>query len=122
MLMRKIAHLVVPVLMVIVIGFVANATLNQHYHILSSGVLITHSHPFEKDNTGKPFQEHHHTTSEFFLLEQMTNFAIWISLLAVLLASCLLTRKKVIFPELINHFKSDNYLPVNYRAPPITSF
>ena len=122
MLMRRIGRIIIPLLMAVVIGFIANATLNQHYHLLSSGILIKHSHPFEKGNSGNPFQEHTHTTTEFFLLEQITNFALGISLLVILLASILTTGIKILFQELIFYIKSARYLPVNYRAPPFASF
>lgn len=119
---RKISRFIIPVLLVVVFCFVSNATLNQHYHKLSSGLVVKHAHPFDKGDIGNPFQEHQHSTSEFYLLEQISNIVFWIYLFIFLIASCLLTGEIIIFPLLITHKKRDIYFLKHYRAPPCTSY
>lgn len=118
--MRKIGRILVPVMMVVVIGFIANSTLNQHYHRLSCGVLVKHSHPFEHGKNSSPFQEHQHTTSEFLLFEHITNIGSWIGLVFFLLLILFFTGQRVILPIPVSQKKSGYNFIGNYRAPPLS--
>jgi len=65
---RKTALTIIPVFLLVVIFSLTNATINQHLHKLTSGIIIKHAHPFDRENTGRPFQEHRHTTDEYIIL------------------------------------------------------
>jgi len=119
-LMRKIGRIIVPVMMAVVIGFIANSTINQHYHRLSCGIFVKHSHPFEHSKESSPFQEHQHTTSEFLLFEHITNIGSWIGLLLFLLLILFFTGQRVIFLIPVSHKKSGYNFTGNYRAPPLS--
>jgi hypothetical protein len=45
-----------------------NYTLYTHRHITADGRVITHSHPYDK-NDSKPFKSHAHSKSELMLLD-----------------------------------------------------
>lgn len=119
-LVRKLARFVIPVVMIVVIGFIVNATLNQHYHLLSGGIVVKHSHPFNNPKPGYPFQDHHHTTSEFFLLEQITNIGFLIRLVFFLFIFSLIAGEKVTYLFLLPDKESELYIPHHNRAPPKT--
>ena len=119
-LMRKIGRIIVPVVMVVVIGFIANSTINQHYHRLSCGILVKHSHPFEHGKNSLPFQEHQHTTSEFLIFQHITNIGTWIGLVFFLLLILFFTGHRVIFIFPALQKKSGYNFIGNYRAPPLS--
>jgi len=119
---RKISRFIVPVLLVIVFCYAANATMNQHYHKLSSGLILNHAHPYDKGDIGDPFQEHQHTTSEYVSLEQISNPVFWIGLVLFLLAPFLLFEIRSFSPLIITFKKTNLYYLKNYRAPPVSSY
>jgi hypothetical protein len=63
-----------------------NAAINQHSHILHSGYVITHAHPFTADkNPTSPYQSHKHSSAGYFFLSTVSNPAtIFAAILAVL--------------------------------------
>lgn len=50
---------------------VANQTVFTHVHLLSNGQVISHAHPYNKNDDAKPFKSHHHTKSEILFLENI---------------------------------------------------
>jgi len=120
--LRKIARIIIPIFLVIVICFLTNTTINQHFHKCSSGLVIKHAHPFDKGNTGKPTQEHNHTSSELFLLEQISNTVFWIYLFFIFLALLLFIDEIINFAPVITFKNSDLYFLRNYHAPPDNSY
>jgi len=120
--LRKIARIIIPVFLVVVICFLTNTTINQHFHKLSSGFIVKHSHPFDRGNTGKPFQEHHHSSSELIFLDKMSNTVFWIYLFILFLISLLLVNKIANSPLVITFKKPDLYFLKNYHAPPEVSY
>lgn len=116
--LRKITRIIMPVLILVVICFLTNATINQHMHKLSSGIIIKHSHPFNNNNAGNPFQEHNHTSAELVFLDQMSNTFFWIYLF-ILLLNCLFVGYKINIRYYgITFCNPDLYFLKNYRAPP----
>lgn len=119
---RKMARIIIPVFLIVVIFFLTNETINQHFHKLSSGQVVKHAHPFERDSTGNPFQEHHHSSSELLLLEFMSGTVFWIYLAIILIAPLFFaheiqnSRFAVIFRN------PDLYFLRNYHAPPEPSY
>jgi len=116
---RKIAGIVVPFLQVAAVCFVINTIINQHYHILSSGIVLKHSHPFHKGSIGDPPREHNHTSSEYLFLEQMSNAIFWISLFLVSLAFIIKYLIINIIPGSIPRNNPELYFLNNYHAPPL---
>lgn len=116
--LRKIAKGVVPLLQVIAILFVVNTIINQHYHILSSGIILKHSHPFHKGWIGDPPKEHNHTSSEYLFLEQMSNTTFWISLCLISFAFIFNHLIINIFTGSKTHDNPELYFLLNYHAPP----
>jgi len=116
--LRKTARVIIPVFLVVVICFLTNTTINRHFHKLSSGFVITHAHPLEKGNYGKPFQDHNHTSSELIILEHISNSVFWIYLFIMFLAPLLFIYAILNFPLFITFKNPDLYFIKNYRAPP----
>jgi len=95
-----------------------NNMANRHSHQLKAGYIITHAHPYEKDHTNKsPFQSHHHTSHEFFILDLISNVIVILSV--PLLISYF---QKLLREIKIHHKPISPYLDVynlqKYRAPP----
>jgi hypothetical protein len=108
-----------PVFLLIVFCYVANATINQHYHKLSSGIILSHAHPYQNsDDAGVPFKNHTHSRAEFIFLEQISTTVFWIYLFIVLLIPSLFIFKTVPVPVVIFIRKRFLYFLRNYHAPP----
>ena len=45
-----------------------NNSLFYHSHITSNGKVISHAHPFNKQNDDNPYKAHHHSKLELLLL------------------------------------------------------
>ena len=110
-----------PVFMLVVILYLANATVNQHMHMLDSGMVVNHAHPYEKQTPAKPSEGHHHTSSELILLDQISSNAFWIYLFILLVSPIFFTFSAFIIRgmSLLKH--PDLYFLKNYHAPPETS-
>lgn len=119
---RKKARIIIPIFLVIVICFLTNTTINQHFHKLSSGLIVKHAHPFNRGNTGKPFQEHHHSSSELILLDQISNTVFRIYLYLLFFAPLLLVDEIANSPFIITFKDPDLYFLKNYHAPPDNSY
>lgn len=122
MAVRKIARVIIPIFLVTVICYLTNATINQHYHKLSSGLVVKHAHPYDKDDTGKPFQDHHHSSSELILLDQISNVFFRIFLFFILLAPLLFVIEIKTIPPVTTFKNPDLYFLRNYHAPPGSSY
>lgn len=116
--LRKISAGIIPIMMVILLFSTINTTLNKHYHRLSSGVILTHAHPFSKGNTGSPFREHNHSQAEYILLEQISLNIFWICLFIFLSVPFLIGRDFFYGSELIFGKGADLFFLKNYHAPP----
>jgi type III secretory pathway component EscU len=55
----------------IMVIMIANQTVFIHSHVLSNGQVISHAHPYDKNDDTKPFKSHHHTKSEILFLENV---------------------------------------------------
>ncbi len=51
---------------------ISNNYINRHYHILSSGEIIAHSHPYSNCSQS-PVQDHDHTDLEYTILAQIAS-------------------------------------------------
>ena len=116
---RYIAKFLVPVIILTVGCLLLNDSFNQHYHKLSGGFVVKHAHPYQKDNSGLPFQSHHHNSFEFFLLNQLAVFLFIFSSYLCLLFLFQFLLNRLAFPISIGFFQSDYYYLKNNRAPPL---
>ncbi len=53
-----------------VLWLISNNYVNRHYHILGSGKIISHAHPY-CNCSQSPIQDHHHTDFEYSILAQI---------------------------------------------------
>lgn len=120
--LRKIARFIVPLVMLAMASFVVNSNLNQHYHKLDSGSIVKHAHPYNKENAGIPFQSHHHSTFEFFLLDTISIALFTVVSFILILTLFPLTLVKTHPPIAEIYKQTDLYFLKNYHAPPLTSY
>lgn len=119
-LIRNIARVILPVFLLSILLYLANATVNQHMHKLDSGIVVNHAHPFEKPNPAKPSEGHHHTSTELILLDQISANTFWIYLLIILVSPIFFAFFTFIIRELTAPIEPDLYFLRNYHAPPET--
>lgn len=122
--LNKIARLIIPFFQVLVILFIINTSIHEHYHKLSTGLIVKHSHPYDnsKEDNSCPIKKHHHSESELFLLEQIFNTVFWINLFILSLILLYNETGTIAFPLIIPYKKNDLYFLRNYHAPPDTSY
>lgn len=87
--MIAVLKIALPVLF---IAYACSITFFTHTHIVN-GVTIVHSHPYSKDDSGKP--NHEHTGAEIQLIHTLSTFFVaGLIVLAVILG--LFHRKRII--------------------------
>jgi len=98
-----------------------NSVYYRHLHETSSGIVISHAHPYSSTNhcSDSPFASHSHTENEFLLYDIISNVILLIFVAVVL--SLLLFKKskpesKLVIQERVD--KSYLYLLQEYRGPP----
>jgi len=99
-----------------------NSAINWHYHQLTYGNIISHAHPYQKQNNEtSPFQSHHHSDIEYIILELICHLLFFITSLFAALS---------LFRPFFNRIKSiynlsppvkEFYFIRNYHAPPVSS-
>ena len=88
------AFAIVQVIMILMITL--NNALFLHKHILPNGDIIVHAHPYHKSSDNSPFQSHHHSAKELFII---SGIAI-LYLISVLSISSISEFHKYCFPAL----------------------
>jgi multisubunit Na+/H+ antiporter MnhE subunit len=99
-----------------------NATFNRHIHVLADGYVITHAHPFVKNQAAKdPTSTHRHTQKELLLFGLFCEIAF--SVLAILvLRPYLQVHPQIRRQELRHHIPiRKNFQVHHYHAPPCSS-
>jgi len=116
---KKIKILTIFILIGSTSWLFTNSIINQHSHITSSGIIITHSHPYTPDkNNHSPFQSHTHDANTLFLLAQLSNplisfFSIYFLIVIISISALNLFSRYIFRVPLKNYFFSGIY-----RAPP----
>jgi len=101
-----------------------NSIYYRHLHEVSSGITISHAHPYDKaaDNcSNTPFTSHNHTEEEFVLYDIISNTILPVLVVVFVTQSLfekLIKAKRLILQEKI--YYSDRYLIKKYRGPPTT--
>ncbi|TCO08411.1 hypothetical protein [Natronoflexus pectinivorans] len=81
---RKIKTFFVLLALPMVLWLYYNHLTNWHYHLTDNGMVVKHAHPYNSNTLpGTPWQNHHHSNAEFFLLAMLS---ITATLLVFLLA------------------------------------
>lgn len=85
-LKQRVKSTIALLLLPAVCWLFVNAAINQHSHILHSGYVITHAHPYTADKSHtSPFPSHKHSSAGYFFLSTVSNPAtIFAAILAVL--------------------------------------
>lgn len=94
---------------------ITNSIINKHKHLLPSGILIEHAHPF-KSTGNSPFQQHSHSQQEYFFFDHISAIQLLIVTaltLSILIRKYYTTETTVLPPRLDPVFK-----PVNRQRPP----
>ena len=95
-----------------------NNSANRHIHQLEAGYVISHAHPYEKDHNNKsPFQSHHHSSRELFVLDLISNIIVILSIPLLFSYFQKLLREIKIHYSLISPYL-EAYNLQKYRAPP----
>jgi len=118
-LKTRVIKFIAMILLPAICWLFINAAINQHSHVLVSGEVITHAHPFTADkNTTTPYQSHKHSKSSFFLLSTISNpatvFAAIIAVLSIKLFKTATIRFAIIEKSIQKTFYNVN----NSRGPP----
>lgn len=118
--LRKYKLLLVSILLPMILIGAYNVVAYGHQHILDTGEIIYHSHPFKSTNTNNtPFEKHNHSQSELIILHQLTNL-LTSALIVFTIFSILLKQnyinKTVLY---IRFYKSSFVNSLNYRGPPV---
>ncbi|MFA8451339.1 MAG: hypothetical protein ACEPOW_11660 [Bacteroidales bacterium] len=70
----QIKKIVSSILLPIMLLLSWNTVSNWHYHILSSGEIVKHAHPFKKSsNNSNPIKSHTHSQCEFCNLNHLSH-------------------------------------------------
>ena len=92
---------------------------NIHYHKLPNGVVVAHSHPYKADTQKTPFASHHHSQTEFLLLQQLTIFLKVAPLvLLMMFAICIMLVFRLYRATFYN--KLTFLTSFSFRAPPLS--
>lgn len=70
--------LMLPAGFAVLLFFYAQAAW-WHWHLLPNGTLVGHTHPFQAEQTGTPFQQHHHNQNQHALLSQFSGGSTTVS-------------------------------------------
>jgi hypothetical protein len=107
-----LALLLIPVYFLVL----GSSVKNRHTHVLSNGVVITHSHPFT-DSNGKPIQ-HGHTRNQIVFFHLFT-FDFFDSSPTVFLAEETAVLQGEIKPCVCNTFPQTVSAVTFLRGPPV---
>jgi len=69
-ILNRLKELSALLIVVSVLWLFTNSLVNRHRHMLPSGMIIEHAHPYSNNNT--PLQQHTHTQQEFIFYSQLT--------------------------------------------------
>jgi len=75
---RTFGNIIIKYIAVLAAMGIVVTTVNKivfsHSHILASGEVISHAHPYDKTNDSEPFKSHHHTQAELFFFQHIEIF------------------------------------------------
>ena len=110
----------IPFFIAILACFIANSSLNWHFHKLPTGIVVEHAHPYQKSKSGVPFQNHNHNSFEFFFLSQISIAVFTFTILVFIFSNLIFSTGFKKIPIRILYHETDLYFLNNYHAPPIS--
>lgn len=73
---KTISNLLRYSLFILFVGYYTSITMCYHVHIVN-GKVVSHSHPYKNDNSGKkPYESHAHSSSAYNSIQQIDK-TIW---------------------------------------------
>jgi len=109
---------IIATLMLLITGMlILNKAIYLHSHRMDTGVVITHSHPYNKSNDTQPYKSHFHSEAELVFLENTKLFYPVLILYLLFIFPVTVIKyieSKSINPEIIRMGCAD------YRAPPVS--
>lgn len=119
-LIKKYQKFILVILFPALCWLFFNAVYNRHFHELSSGIIISHAHPYDKtQDCSSPYASHSHTEDEFLLYDIISDTILFILLggfLAVLLYE--LFFKKICYNLAEEIIDTSHPFILKYRGPP----
>ena len=117
---KKNKYFFIAIILPAIFWLMFNSITNGHYHRMQSGVVIYHSHPFiHNTNNNLPFENHHHSESEYFILAQISNPLTLLSVILISLGLFLLYYREISFYKDLDLPINNFFFSYNNRAPPI---
>lgn len=97
-----------------------NHLSNWHYHVMGNGIVVKHSHPYEKgENPGSPASGHKHTDFEFYIIGQLSALSILLVVLLLTFLAFINFPGRIVFHRFIFPFLKQRVLSLQFlRAPP----
>lgn len=96
---------------------IANQGLFLHPHILENGTIVSHSHPYDKNQDSEPYKQHHHTKAEFLFYSNLNILFLSVLLIVSFLS---LISKNISFVDVEkNYFRFFSFSFLG-RAPPVS--
>lgn len=116
---RKQKQSISIVILVASLLLMYNNIMNQHKHLIQTGVYVVHAHPFSDNSNGDNTQKHHHNSIEYILISTLnTLFTIFV-VIGIINILPIIKKIKSNYRLLSIYdadFKDQYY---NLRAPPI---
>lgn len=93
-----------------------NSSVYLHTHILASGKVVTHAHPYDKNSDNEPYKTHKHSFNQIMTLDNMQ-----LLFTVFLLAICLLKIEKKKFTAIYLRagLRSAHLIRFQGRDPPL---
>ena len=120
---RKIRKPVLVLLMFALCLVFYNHANNWHYHMLNNGVVIEHSHPYDKQgDRGTSFPSHNHSKSSLLFFDMISNLFVLL-IVAIGVQQVFRRLSFIIVPSFIPELiKVDCRRTKSPRAPPYSFF
>jgi len=115
---RKYNKLFILLITLLILWINYNTFYNAHYHILDSGKIISHAHPFQKSADNQTIPKHHHTRNELILLNHFYKI-LFLILVFIFLIQFIIKCKKCFFENYSTILRSIVLKTIVIRGPPI---
>lgn len=120
---RRYGKFILIILFPVICWLFINSFINGHYHKLYNGEIIYHCHPFKhNENNNSPFEDHHHTESEYFILAQISNPLVLSSVFLIFIGQFLPLCNEIIISENLFLLLRSYFYNNNYRSPPFFNY
>ena len=115
---RNITLKALTYLMIGMMGLlITNKAVFMHVHKMGDGIVVIHSHPYDKSNDSKPYKSHHHTKADLLFFDNLEILFLFILLPFILLN--LVKNAKYLFYRITNCVQTCIILHKG-RAPPLS--